>query len=84
MSGIHRSQLAGSARDILPHRRLHDSLPRQPQPSHSIAFAEPLAAARRHDPQLQLQRCPMPLHRPHSVRVGLGRLRVFVGVGNKS
>jgi hypothetical protein len=30
MSGIHRSQLASSARDILPHSRLHEGDPPNP------------------------------------------------------
>jgi hypothetical protein len=84
MNGIHRSQLAVPRATFCRIVAFTTAYPDNRNPAHSIAFAEPLAAARRHDPQLQLQRYPMPLHRPHSVRVGLGRLRTFVGVGNKS
>jgi len=41
MSDIRRSQLAGSARDILPHTQFHEKLPGEPQLSHSIAAPLP-------------------------------------------
>jgi hypothetical protein len=40
MSGIHRSQLAGSVRDILPHSRLHERRSVEPQTTQAGLSAE--------------------------------------------